>query len=280
MTGSRYRTTKSGGLVISALLACASGCADGGSRNIQEAVTVVSGPALSEANVRFVLELRQSRKEIALADVDAFLSGDASTDLGYGVRADLRRKSRKLRETLAEATAAAGEGLAITRPDRERPFSGGNLVVYVRGRDGFHAYCSSREVDGLFAYPEVADDLTTVRYTHPLFDVAVLDRLKAGLKERQIETPNIALSADRLEALKCRTATGILEKKLRSLGMTMSDEAPLLASATFGRTCSPKLTRALSDAAALEGLISCGEPEVIRALVYLVNADIVEISSF
>ncbi|MFQ5424297.1 MAG: hypothetical protein ACE5F9_10000 [Phycisphaerae bacterium] len=258
---------------------CMSGCTTAGSRNIKEAVSVASRPSLTEKDVRFILELRQNRTEIALSDVDEFLSGPESAHVGYSVKADLKHKKRKLQETLAKAIATVDAGCAVTRPDPEHAFTDDNIVVYLRGREGCRVYFSYGEIDALFAYPEVTEDLATVRYTNPLFETGTLDLLKASLKERHIETPNLALPEGRLKQLKSLAAAGVLERKLRSLDVPLTGDTLLLASGLFVPRHSPKLTDALGDKDVLERVLSCGEPNVIRALVYLINNDVVELSS-
>ncbi|MBN2563778.1 MAG: hypothetical protein JXQ75_22905 [Phycisphaerae bacterium] len=266
-------------LFLSIAMVYASGCGPSASRNTRETVSVTVGPSLKEADVRFILELREERVDVALPDVEAFLAGGESSRLSRAVRADLEDKKGRLCRTLPEA-ARHGPGEAIVlRPNKELPFGGDNVVVFAKGRQGFRVYFSLQEIDDIFAMKEIAEDLSTVRYTNPSFSPGVLDTLEAQLTKHSIETPNLAVSSDEMRRLKTRTASAILERTLRELGVSFDSEVPLLASDGLGKTRSPRLTAALRQRSRIEQVISSHEPAVVRALVYLVAADVIELDN-
>ena len=112
-----------------------SGCVSGTHRNVREAVVVTAMPSLAEADVRLGLELRDSREQVALPEVTAFLASDEASRLSWNIKADLRLKQRKLQETLSEAREQLPEEVIFTRPDAGRPYSDSNLVLYLKGQE-------------------------------------------------------------------------------------------------------------------------------------------------
>ncbi len=254
-----------------------SGCVSGTHRNVREAVVVIASSSLADADVRLALELRDSREEVALPEVTAFLASDETSRLSWNIKADLRLKQRKLQETLSEAREQLPEEVIFTRPDKGRPYSDSNLVLYLKGHPDFYVYFSSAEIDQILAYRKLADDLDTVDYTHPLFDSGTLAALAARLGALRIDVKNAAMSKGEHEKLKALAASGILEHKLRELGAKFTGDLLVLATDFLGRTRSPKLAQALQDRALFEQIIRCNDPNVIRALVYLVDSDVVKL---
>lgn len=265
-------------LSLPAVAMVLSGCAPGAHRNVVEAVVVTATPSLVEAGVRFGLELRDSRQEVALSEVTAFLASDEASRLRRNIKAELRRKQRKLQETLSKAKEQSPEEVILARPDADRPYSDSNLVLYLKGQPNFHVYFSSAEIDQILAYRKLTDDLDAIEYSHPLFESRILGALVARLGASGIDVKNAAMSKAEHERLKTLAASGILEQKLRELGAKFTGDLPVLTTDFFGRTRSPKLAQALQDRVLFEQIIRCNDPNVIRALVYLVDSDVVKLA--
>jgi hypothetical protein len=273
MMNTHRKTLASDCLVLVAVLSCFSGCTSTGRRNLTDSVVVVARPALARQDIRFILELKDTREEVMLVDLGAFLASPAGGHLSRAVKSAIGDKRRKIEQTVGEAAAHPDE-VILARPAQQQPYDDDNIVVYLKGRDGYHVYSRLAEINRVFAFKAMASDLKTIRYTHPFFDATVLDQLRAALEEEGIELRNIDLSRAEIEELKTLAAAGILERKLRTLG---GDE-PVLTGALLKNNRSPKLTRALRDASVFERIISCGDPEVIRALLYLVANEAIELS--
>ena len=271
------RSLTVGSLMLIAVLSCASGCASTAHRNVTEAVVVTASPSLTRENVRFILELRNERKEVALDGIDAFLGTEAGSRLAYSVKSSIKSKRRKVEQTLAEAASAQDNDLILARPDKQRPYADDNIVVFLNGRDGYHVYSCLAEINQLFSHREIESDLKTIHYTHPHFDDAVLEKLRAKLEDASLKIKNTVLSSSETANLKTLAAAGILERKLRALGIALDGDQPLLTTGLFARCRSPKITRALQNQPVFEQVIRSGAPDVIRALVYLVNHEVVEL---
>ncbi|MFQ5653197.1 MAG: hypothetical protein ACE5GW_00525 [Planctomycetota bacterium] len=259
------------------LLSSLSACASTSQRNLRETVVVRADHPVTATNVEFILELKRSGERVPLAELDSYLSGDRAAGLPDSIRSSLEEKRRKVEETLPDAARLPMADVVIARPSEDLPFSSANIVAYVKARTRLHVFCSLDEIGEVLSWKEVAPDLRTVLFTHPSFEPSVLARLRAELEEAGVEPRQAQTSPSELKALRILAAAGRLERQLRETGATLPEGTPLLITATLGQAHSPKLTAALRTEAALEQIIRCGDPDVIRSLVYLAGKGVIEI---
>lgn len=260
-------------LLISAALALA-GCA-AGQRNLAEAIIVTAPPSLREDEAKIVLELRDRREALSLREADSFLTSDRAGRLSHALRSQLRERCRKLRQTLPQARQEAINGLAMIRPDPGEDFADDNMVIYVVGRSAVHVLFSRAEVAQLLTFKECSDDLATIRYTHPEFDPVRLGELRDRVAALGLELAQVTPSEGELERLKTEAATRVLEGYLRDGGFPLADDLPLLTSGPLSPMRSPKLSAALRDSAVVEQLLQGHDPNRLRALLFLLNRDII-----
>jgi len=254
------------------------GCATVGHRNLNDAIIVTTGPALAENETRLVLELRDGREELPLSEVDAFLATERAARLSRAIRAELAERCRLLRLSMPQARREFADGIAIIRPDPGKAYADGNMVIYVAGRSAVHVLFSRVEIAQLLAFKECDDDLATIRHAHPAFDPARLQSLRDRVADLDVTVENLSLSGTELERLKTEAATRVLERYLRDRGVTLSGGGPLLAASVFSPTRSPRLTAAFRDPSVLEQLLQDAHPNVLRALLFLANRDVVELN--
>jgi len=254
-----------------------SGCASAGHRNLTDAIVVTTGPSLAEDETSLVLELRDAREELSLSEVDAFLASDRGAELSSANRSQLLQRSRALRHTMPRARQEWADGLAIIRPDPKGTFADGNIVIYIAGRSAVHVLFSRAEIGQLLEFKECADDLTTIRYTHPGFDSARLRALCDRVAALDLKVANLSPSKPELERLKTEAATRVLEHYLRGSGLPLPDDSPLLTSGPLSSMRSPKLTEVLKDPSVVEGVLRDHNPNTLRALVFLVNRNVIEL---
>lgn len=257
---------------------CLFGCSAAGQRNLKDSVFVTAAPPLAEDDVKFVLELRDRREEFALSELEAFMASERAANLSGHVRSQVRERSGALRRTLTEARKGLGEGVAIIRPDLQRAYADGNIVVYLAGKSGVHVLFSCAEIGQLLAFHEIAEDLATIRYTHPAFHASRLLALRDRLSALGLNVPNLAFSASELEGLKTAAATRILERYLRESGLALVDRSPLLTSGPFTPMHSPKLTEAFKAPSVLEQLLQSHNTDALRALIFLVDRKVIELN--
>jgi hypothetical protein len=191
-----------------------SGCTSATHRNLTDAVIVTTAPSLVDGETKIVLELRDARDELSLSEADGFLASDRAAKLSRAHRSQLLGRCRALRLTLPQARRELTDGLAIIRPDPQRPYADGNLVVYVAGKSDIHVLFSCAEIGQLLAFKECADDLATIRYTHPAFDSRRLHALRDRIAALGLKVENISPPRPELERLKTEAATRILEHYL------------------------------------------------------------------
>jgi len=232
---------------------------------------VTTAPSLAEAETKIVLELRDAREELPLSEADAFLASDRAAKLGHSVRSKLRERCEVLRRTMPQARHEMSDGLAIIRPAPQRVYADGNMAVYVAGKSDVHVFFSCAEISQLLAFTEFADDLATIRYTHPAFDSSRLSALRDRVAGLGLKVENASLTGPELERLKTEAAARVLERYLRESGLALPDDLPLMLSGPLSSTRSPKLTAALKDQSVIEQLLRNHNPDAIRALVFLVN---------
>lgn len=255
-----------------------SGCSSGGHRNLVEAILVTAAPTLAEGETRFVLELRDVREDFLLSDADNFLASSRAAKLSHAVRSQVRERCEALRRTRTQARHQMSDGLAIIRPDSERAYADGNMVVYVAGKKDVRVLFSSAEIGQLLASHEVGDDLATLRYTHPAFDPPRLQALRDRVTALNLKVEGLSLSPSEFERLKIEAATRVLERWLRENGQRLPEDAPLLVSGPLSATRSPRLTRALQDPTTFEQFLRSNCSDAIRALFFLVNRDVVDLA--
>lgn len=253
------------------------GCTSAGHRNLSDAVIVTASPSLADGDVKIVLELRDAREEFSLTESDAFWASDRATKLSHAVRSQLRERCQTLRRTMPQARSELSDGLAMTRPDPGRAFADGNIVIYVAGKSEIHVLFSCAEIGHLLALKELADDLATIRYTHPGFDSARLRALRDRIAALGLKVENVSLSRPELDRLKTEAATRVLERYLRESGLALPDGSPLMVSGPLSSTRSPKLTAALKEPSVIEQLLRNHNPDVLRALVFLINRRVIEL---
>lgn len=246
-------------------------------RNVADAVVVTASPSLEEKDVKFVLELRDGREEFAMSEADAFLASKRSARLSRDVRSQIQGRREALRSTVEQARQALSSGCAIIRIDPAKAYADGNMIVYVAGKSDIHVFFSCAEIGQLLALKEVADDLTSVRYTHPTFEAARLRVLRDQVAALGLKVGNVSFSGRELEQMKTEAATRIIERYLRERGLAPPGGPPLLISGLLAPARSPKLTEALKDPSALEQILRSNDPDVLRALVYLVGRKVVEL---
>ncbi len=251
------------------------GCTSAGHRNLSAAVIVTASPSLADGDVTIVLELRNAREEFSLSESDAFLASNRAAKLSHAVRSQLRERCQTLRRTMPQARSELSDGLAIIRPDPQRACANGNIVVYAAGKSEIHVLFSCAEIGHLLAFKELADDLATIRYTHPAFDSTRLRALRDRIATLGLKVENVSLSRPELERLKTEAAARVLERYLRESGLPLPDGSPLMVSGPLSSTRSPKLTAALKDPSVIERLLRNHDPDVLRALVFLVNRRVI-----
>ena len=269
-----------------------SGCNSVERRNLTDAILVTTAPTPSEGDTRLVLELRDAREELSLSEVDAFLASDRSAELSRANRARLRDRCEALRLTLPRARQEMAGGVAILRPDPNRPFADGNLVAYVSGQSAVRVLFSLAEIGRLLALRECTDDLAAIRYTHPEFDSERLLVLRDRVAALDLNVANLSPSPAELERLKTEAATRVLDRCLRQAttqvipqdGMPQTDNSPptaglplLTTSGPWSSFRSPKLTAALKDRSVIERILHDHDPDTLRALVFLVRRNVVEL---
>ena len=253
------------------------GCTSAGHRNLSDVVIVTASPSLADGDVKIVLELRDGREEFSLGVSDAFLASDRAAKLSRAVRSQIRERCEALRLTMPRARREISNGLAIIRPDPQRACANGNIVVYATGKSEIHVLFSCAEIGHLLAFKELADDLATIRYTHPAFDSTRLRALRDRVAALGLKVENVSLSRPELERLKTEAAARVLERCLRESGLALPDGLPLMVSGPLSSTRSPKLTAALKDPSVIEQLLRNHNPDVLRALVFLVNRRVIEL---
>jgi hypothetical protein len=254
-----------------------SGCGAGGQRNLDDAIIVTTAPSLAEGETRLVLELRDAREEFPLTESDGFLSSERAARLNPALRSQLRERCQILRRTLPQARREMADGLAIIRPDAQRAHGDGNIAVYVAGKPDIHVFFSCAEIGQLLAWQECGDDLATIRYTHPGFDPARLGVLRDRVAALGLKVENVPPSPPGLERLRTEAATRLLERYLRENGVQMPDGSPLLVTGPLPSARSPKLTGALGNPSVMEQVLRSRNPDVLRALFFLVNRHIVDL---
>ncbi|TWT40355.1 hypothetical protein RAS1_40630 [Phycisphaerae bacterium RAS1] len=253
------------------------GCASAGHRNVTEAIIVTTTPSMSEDETKLVLELRDAREELSLGEVDAFLASDRAARLSRANRSQLLERRQAVRQTLPQARRDLADGVAIIRPNPDGAADDGNIVVYVAGKSAVHVLFSRAEIGQLLASRECADDLTTLRYTHPGFDPAQLAVLRERVTALNPKVANLAPSKSELELLRAEAATRLLERCLRDAAVPLPGGAPLLTSGPLTSMRSPKLTAALKDPSVVERILRDHNPDTLRALVFLVSRNIIEL---
>ncbi len=267
-------------LLLTAAGISLSGCT-AGYRNLTNTIIVTTTPALTETETKIVLELRNAREEVSLNGVEGFLASDAAAKLGWGERSCLLQRCRALRLTLPQArrewAQECADDLAIVRPDPDKAFADGNVVVYVAGKSGVHVLFSYAEIGQLLAFRRCADDLATIEYAHPAFDSARLLALRDRIASLGLNVAGLSPSKPELERLKTEAATRVLERCLRDRDPSSPDDAPLLTSGTLSPTRSPRLTAALKDPSAIERILRDHDPNALRALLFLLNRNIIEL---
>lgn len=255
-----------------------SGCVAVEHRNLGEAILVRTSPAASETDTRLILELRDVREELPLNEVDAFLASPRSAALSRANRARLRECREALRRTLPQAGRELAAGVVILRPDPDRAWADGNLVVYVPGRSAVRVLFSRAEIGQLLALKECTDDLAAIRHTHPEFDSERLRDLRDRAAALGLKVANLSPSEVELEHLQTEAATRVLERRLREDGVPLPGDSPLLTTSGLRSSPrSPKLTAALKDRSVVERVLHDGDPDTLRALVFLVRRNVIEL---
>ncbi len=246
-------------------------------RNVVDAIVVTAAPSLEDGGVKFALELRNGREEFSLSEADAFLASERSARLSRDVRSQIQERCRALRRTMVQARRELSGGFAIIRLDPQKAYADGNMVVYVEGKSDIHVFFSGAEIGQLLALKEFTDDLASVRYTHPAFDAARLGALRDHVAALGLKVDNVSFSGRELERMKTEAAARIIERYLRERGLAPPGGPPLLISGLLAPARSPKLTEALKDPSALEQILRSNDPDVLRALIYLVRREVVEL---
>ncbi|MBI4717379.1 MAG: hypothetical protein HY763_06215 [Planctomycetes bacterium] len=265
---------------ISAMLSasCLCGCASAPQRNTRESIVISAPREPTMEQVSCVLELRNGREELALTQTAAFLASERGAKLARRIQSELRRREHAVRETIAQARAELGGGVAVLRPDSKRPYADGNLVVYLAGKTNTRLLFSREEMAQLLAFHQVGDDLTTIHYTHPEFTSERLAALCNRLADLGLSVKNATLSAADLERMKTEAAARILERHLRRGGANLSERLPLVTYGLLSPPTCPKLSAALKDAAAVDRLVRSNDPDCTRALLRLVRLRAVELA--
>jgi hypothetical protein len=256
---------------------CLAGCSASGNRNIRESIVVTTSRSLVEGSVKCALELRDRREEFTLSDTEAFLQSERAAKLSYRLKSELVRRREAVRRTIEQARDELVDDCLITRPDPQRPYSKDNIVVYLAGKTDIRVLFLTDEIGQLLAFNEVADDLATIRYTHPDFDPKRLSQLRDQVVALGLNVENVAFSGANLEERKTAAAARILERHLRERGVGLSDDLPLLTSGPVTATRSPKLSAAMKDGAVLERVVRSNDPNLTRALIRLVRLNVVEL---
>jgi hypothetical protein len=254
------------------------GCAATANRNLNESMVVTASPMMADDRVTCALELRDRRDEFALDDCDAFLASERAANLSQRLRSEILQRRDAVRRTLPAARSEFREGLAITRPDPARPCADGNMVVYVAGKAGTRLLFSRDEIASLLELNEVADDLATLRYTHPDFEPKRLSELRDRVDALGLNVENTSFSTAELDQRKTAAAARIIERRLRELGVALPDGLALLTSGPLAAASSPKLAAALKDPAVMERIVRANDPDLTRALVRLARLHVVELS--
>jgi hypothetical protein len=159
------------------------------------------------------------------------------------------------------------------------PYADGNVVLYLEGRTDVRVLFSSEDVGQLLALHEVADDLTTISFTHPDFEPRRLSLLRERVAALGLGAANVSFSRDELKHMKTDAAARVIERALRERGIGLSSSLPLLTSGPFTPTHSPKLTAAFKDPSVLEEIVRSNDPNLIRAVIYLVRLDVIELET-
>jgi|CXWL01.1.fsa_nt_gi hypothetical protein len=84
-------------------------------------------------------------------------------------------------------------------------------------------------------------------------------------------------SKPEVERLKTEAATRVLERYLRDNGLPLPEGSPLLTSGLLSSMRSPKLTGALKDRSVVERVLQDHNPNALRALVFLVSRNVIEL---
>ena len=269
-------------LLSFALMASLMGCSHAivltQSRNTTEDILVENkSDQINEANIFFVLELRQTRKEIEFSNLESYLSSTESEDLSVTLQQELIAKRQKISETIVDASQASGDSIIFARIDEHKPYSNENILLYLMDDDCYFLFFSSSEIDEIYAtaLKVMQDDLETILFEYPNFTHNTLATLKTELEEKNIKFKHAELSEKEIEKLKLVTAAGILENALRNIGVQFKANEPLLQNGLFRKTYSLKLTTALKDKSVLEQIKNSDEASVVKSLDYLVERRVV-----
>jgi hypothetical protein len=268
-------------LVVGVILSvggCSSHLVNAQKRNTVETVAVTNtSDSIAPGNVEFVLELRDSRQTVSYAGLEEFLSSESAAHLSRSVKTELTSKTDKVNKTIFEAGAHPSGEIVLARPDGAKPYSRENIVLYLKGQDGYDLYFSTDEIDQVFLLMQtrMESDLETVVYVHPKYKSETITALRTELRARGIELEHGVLSQKEKEELKVMTAAGILEKKLRSLGVALHPDKPILKKGLWGKMSSPKLTAAFANEAVLNRITESGDPAVVRSFNYLVEKQVI-----
>jgi len=178
---------------------------------------------------------------------------------------------------MPEARQEWTNGLAIIRPNPGKTFADGNIVIYIADDSVVHVLFSRAEIGQLLASKECADDLATIRYTHPGFDSERLGVLRDRVAALDLKVENLSPSKSEVERLRVEAATRVLQRYLRDHGLPLPEGSPLLTSGPLSSMRSPKLTEAFEDRSVVERVLQDHDPNAIRALVFLVSRNVIEL---
>lgn len=243
------------------------------SRNLTEDIIVrTKNHQIDKANIQFILELKQTRNEIALNAIDNFLSSSESKDVRQAIRFEILSKREKIQKTIPDAQAAKNDSIIFVRIDKRSGFVDGNIVLYFAGIKFYFLYFSFDEIDVLFSNAQrvMEDDLETVLFVHPSFSSSILATLRVELEKLDIDLKHTTLSERETEKLRILTAAGILEKELKIRGVEFIPDEPLLRENLLGRIHSPKLTSAFRNRLLTEQIKHSDEARISKAFNYLI----------
>ena len=246
-------------------------------RNLTEKLFVINnGYSITEKNIVFVMELIKTREEIEFDSVLAYLS---SGKLNRTFKSEILAKERKISATISDAKEASSGSIIFAKPDKNESYSDNNVVLYLKNHDCFYLYFSFDEIDEVFevAQEKMEDDLETISCLHPYFDSDILDALRKELDRLNIKLKHAELSEKEVEKLRILTSAGILENKLRNIGVKFKTAEPLLKSGLWGRAYSPKLTLAFQDKTILEQIRSSSETKVVKSFNYLMGKKVIKL---
>ena len=264
--------------LVSSSMSCSHAIVSTRSRNLTEEIIVENkGNQISESNILFVLELRQTRKEIEFGNLDNFLSSKESAELSRALQQELITKRQKISETISDAKNASGDSIIFVKINEREPYSDENIMLYLMGDDCYFLFFSLGEIDEIYAisHKVMRDDFETILCEHPNFNSSTLAVLKTELEEKNIKLKHAELSEKEIEKLKILTAAGILENELRNSGVQFKANEPLLRSGLFRKTYSPKLTIAFRDKSILEQIRNSDEVRVVKSFNYLVERRVI-----